>query len=146
LRPVGLLGLLMVCGCGSPLVYNEQVEGVVQIDGVPLTNVRVEFVPLVEGTKVPSSSAVTDQAGHYRLTCDNGKSGAVVGKHRVVLLQGRGGGRNPEDDAPAVKAPQPSNPPIPEVYTLAAKTPLEITVEKGKTTYDLKVSRNPPVR
>jgi hypothetical protein len=38
------------------------------------------------GTQGPRTQAVTDDSGHYRLRTDNGDAGAVVGKHRVCIL------------------------------------------------------------
>src|SRR5262245_42177646 len=88
-RSSGFLGLLVLAGCsGKNVVLNETVEGTVKIDGKPLAGVVVQFVPEGE-TRLPGSSGVTDERGHYTLTCENQRSGAVVGKHRVVLIRGR---------------------------------------------------------
>ena len=124
---LGLVAALAVfcAGCGPSWKINEQVEGTAKLDGVPLANVMVEFLPDL-GLKVqpPISRAVTDEKGHFVLECDNSKSGAVIGKHNVVVRAGRG-----EDDS------KKSN--IPAVYSLSAKTPLKIEVTADQHSYDL---------
>ncbi len=59
-----LLTLLTSIGCGQKTrPMNDMVEGIVKIDGTPLAQVSVEFIP-DEGPKAisPSSSAVTDHS------------------------------------------------------------------------------------
>jgi hypothetical protein len=136
--------LVAGAGCGSHVPQNESVEGTVKIDGTPLVAVLVEFVP--EGQeKLPLSSGFTDEQGHYRLKCENAKSGALVGKHRVLVLQGHGDAGLRSDDpqapqgvegAPAARAGK-RNPPVPSVYAMASKTPLLIEVTPDRHTYDL---------
>lgn len=63
------------------------VEGVVLKDGKPMDNMKVEFYPDREsGVIGPRSFGVTDAHGRFRLQTDAGENGAVVGKHRVVLV------------------------------------------------------------
>lgn len=75
-------------GCSSGPEFG-QVTGQVTVKGKPAAKVRVEFHPdAVAGTSGPSSTAETDADGRYTLTYpkDSGAgTGAVVGKHRVVL-------------------------------------------------------------
>jgi hypothetical protein len=130
---------LAIAGAGcspSEPVFNETVEGVVKLDGVPVPKVRVEFVPQkgAEGGKLPGSGAFTDDKGRYRLVCDNQKPGAVVGKHSVVVLQGR-----PD---PANGIPQQSFV-IPNAYTIASQTPLKLEVTADRHTYDLDLKSRP---
>lgn len=71
-----------LAGCGGGLQYAE-VEGTVTQNGKPLEKIQVEFHP--DGTG-PRSIAVTDAAGKYVLKSEgDGRDGAVVGPHRVVL-------------------------------------------------------------
>jgi hypothetical protein len=63
------------------------VEGVVLKNGKPMDNMKVEFYPDREsGVIGPRSFGVTDAHGRFRLQTDAGADGAVVGKHRVVLV------------------------------------------------------------
>jgi hypothetical protein len=127
--------LLAAVGCSGKArqwTYNDVVEGTVTLDGAPVANVLVQFVPNIDpSVQAPQSSGYTDQKGHYLLTCDNQHAGAVIGKHDVLVYPGRS-----EDPA---KRP----PPISKMYTMATSTPLHIDVTADKHTYDLTVKRNP---
>ena len=86
LRSIGfalpVTSILAFCGCGDGLNMVE-VEGTVTMEGKPLDQIRVEFWPLGEGLR---SVGVTDEAGRFSLTTDDGeRKGAVVGSHRIVL-------------------------------------------------------------
>src|SRR5437870_3164880 len=79
-----LLGVLGAVGCGGPHMID--VQGTVTLNGKPIHNVQVEFLPDPEqGTHGPRSEGVTDQEGRFLLTCDNGRTGAVPGTHRVLV-------------------------------------------------------------
>src|SRR2546423_12618151 len=81
---------VMILGCGPRFIVNETVEGTLKMEGKPVPNVRVEFLPQMGAEhSAPPSGGYTDSNGYYKLTCNNGKPGAVVAKHKVVLLQGR---------------------------------------------------------
>jgi hypothetical protein len=147
--PLGLLCFLLIVGCGKGgPALNDRVEGTVKLDGVPLANVSIEFVPDegIKGTS-PGSSAVSDEQGHYTLMCDNQKPGAVLGKHRVSVRQGRSEGRREPDDPqppPGKAGPaRKSGPTVPEVYRDVVHTPLRVDITKDQHTYDLTLSRNP---
>src|SRR5437899_202900 len=136
---VGFCALLAGTGCESGPKYelNDKVEGVVTIDGIPLPNVAVQFIPQGEsGTKkvalqAPLSQGQTDEKGHFDLICSD-KPGAVIGKHKVVILPGRGRG----DDRDAAVAPEGQAqagkriPPVPEQYKIAGTTPAAVEVTK----------------
>ena len=96
--------LLAGGGCGKHApALNESVEGTAKIDGTPLAGVTVHFVPDGQ-VSLPTSSGVTDEQGHFKLQCENGKPGALVGKHHVVVLQGRGDAGSRADDPQAPRA------------------------------------------
>ena len=134
--------LLLAClgsGCGSrPLPLNDKVEGVVRYEGVPLAGVRVDFLPESGyGRTAPSSTAMTDAEGRFELACADDKSGAVVARHRVTVVQGRRAGAGDERDAVVVG----QGFRLPAVYALAAQTPLRVTVTQGQHVYDLDLKR-----
>ena len=61
--------------------------GTLTIDGVGAANVMVRFVP--DGNEIDgnlSSSAVTDQEGHFRLVATDGRDGAIPGPGHVLLV------------------------------------------------------------
>jgi hypothetical protein len=78
------LGLLAAgCGGGPKLV---PVEGVVQINGKALGNIAIQFQPdALKGVQGPTSFASTDAEGKFRLRTFDGREGAVVGTHVVLL-------------------------------------------------------------
>jgi hypothetical protein len=134
-----LLPILVLVGCSRAPSYtqNESVEGTVTLDGQPVANVVVQFVPNIDPeVQAPMSSGSTDEKGHFRLTCDNKRPGAVVGKHNVVVLAGRAGAAD-EDEAKGGQRGKG----IPAVYGVAAKTPLKIEVTADRHTYDLPLTR-----
>jgi hypothetical protein len=141
-RSLALLLLAAGAGCagGKSWSYNEQVEGTVTFDGTPLANAVVQFVPDVDSTyQAPVSSGQTDAAGHFTLTCEGKKPGAVLGKHNVLVYQGRDAGRGNDEGAgeagPVRRAAR-----VPAAYTTPLQTPLKVEVTPDQHTYDLAVS------
>jgi hypothetical protein len=66
------------------------VSGVVKLDGMPMPDALVEFLPDPEqGTHGPRSSGITDAEGRFRLVRDDERGGAVVGFHRVIIQDTR---------------------------------------------------------
>jgi hypothetical protein len=81
---------------------------------------------------------MTDDSGHYRLVCDNGQPGAVVGFHKVVIIEsGRMTDRSDQGQQAAGGSRGTSKPAIPADYRTAAKTPVEREVRAGSSTIDL---------
>src|SRR5262249_42447577 len=110
-----------------------------------LRHVQVIFLPdEQQGTKGPRSTAITDEQGRFRLVCDNGQPGAVVGHHRVILFEsarlseqrGERGGERSAEAAPR-NPDAPKNPPLPQEYKTAAATPVQREVKPGAQTIDL---------
>jgi hypothetical protein len=80
-----LIGIITGCGTGKGRI--ALAEGSVTIDGKPAANIKVRFMPDAQsGQHSPSSSGVTDQEGRFKLRCDDGRQGAVPGKHMVALF------------------------------------------------------------
>ena len=82
------------CGGGPKVV---PVSGRVTLDGKPLANATIQFVPVAESDEKPlpsSSIGTTDADGSYSLVLNtNGNTkGAVVGKHKVIITLGAQGG------------------------------------------------------
>jgi hypothetical protein len=90
------------------------VEGVVTLDGRPLANVGVTFLP--EG-KGPLASGNTDAAGQFRVSTLRPGDGAPVGRHRVVLGAAEEGGTSAA---------------IPPAYGRPETTPLSVEVLPGQ--------------
>ena len=73
--------LLVVAGCGRSDL--SQVTGRVTLDGQPLPNAFVEFLPT--GSEGSTSSGRTNDRGEYRLMFSRDVSGASLGPHRVQI-------------------------------------------------------------
>ncbi|MEQ8638169.1 hypothetical protein [Gimesia maris] len=73
---------LTACG-GGGIAPPElgQVTGKVTLDGAPLTDASVTFMP----EKVRASSSMTDSEGKYDLVYIRDEKGAAIGPHKVVV-------------------------------------------------------------
>ena len=142
---------LAVCasGCGkAPPPMNDKVEGTVKVGGAPLVGVLVQFVPQGESGLL-SASAITDAQGHYEMQTGE-HPGAILGKHSVIVLVGRGNNaraNDPQaaqapDDANAAPAPAKGNPKIPPGYSDLQKPLLTVEVTADKhTDYDFDLGK-----
>ncbi len=118
----GVVLALLLSGCRSYKV--AAVSGRVTLDSQPLPSATVTFVPAAEGKDpLPSSVGVTDADGRYSLVLDDGSNsqGAVVGKHKVIIVTGAAGGS--AEGTPALHKQ------VPEQYNRKSK--LECDVPSG---------------
>jgi hypothetical protein len=146
-------------GCRGEQPYGV-VEGAVTLDGQPLTNVEVVFLPDPEkGTTGRRSVALADKEGRYRIASDTGRPGAPVGFHRVCIndmLAGPPGVAppvTPEDNAkgPAGTKEEAKEPThakrsrFPAAYSSTIATPFrDIEVKEGTQTINLELKRERP--
>jgi hypothetical protein len=93
MRRLPFLGVfLLAAGCSGGLAA---VSGTVTLDGQPAAGVSVTFQP-AEGTQ-GGSYATTDAQGRYTLKrVADDRSGAAVGKHKVVLSMSKQAAGNAE--------------------------------------------------
>jgi hypothetical protein len=80
--------ILTLSGCGGESAYETaRVLGKVTLNGQPLADARVLFEPepLANGVQGPGSQGMTDAQGRFELTTIDGKRGAVVGTHNVLI-------------------------------------------------------------
>src|SRR5262245_43879983 len=135
-----LAGLLVAAGCGGSS-GPVPVRGVVKLDGQPIANAAVIFVPQAPGGREAYGS--TDANGAFRLTTTKPDDGALPGKYKVVIQPpGPAGGSTPFDDpgkAPAAVPKTPTGPRIPVQYTVPGQTPLTQDVPpNGEVVFDLR--------
>jgi hypothetical protein len=128
------------CNSGPPFA---EVSGVVLLDGKPMPDAIVQFIPeLDKNTNGPTSSGNTDEEGRFRLKSDDkyGKDGAVVGFHRVVVQDTRS--IAPPRHLWADRMKRPATPPsrISNRYGEALKTPLRQEVKAGPQTITLELT------
>ena len=126
------IGAASGCGGKPGPQINDSVEGIVTMDSEPLGGVIISFVPETDGFgPAPGSNATTDDRGHFKLVLDDSRSGAVVGKHRVLLSRGR-----PADPRHRGEKETPSGfkdtRPVPAVYKPGSAARLQVTVMADK--------------
>jgi len=79
-----LATVVLVGGCGSKGPKLVPVIGTITQNGKPLADVRIEFSKVDTGA---TSFAETDSEGKFTLRHTHGKSGAELGKYRVLVFQ-----------------------------------------------------------
>jgi hypothetical protein len=152
----GLIGAalagLLAAGCARGPEF-VAVEGTVSLDGRPLPEVEVVFLPdSDEGNPGPRASAYTDQQGRYKLFCDQtDRPGTVAGPTRVCVVDitavvsladmpglwmpagphGRPAGRATTTTRKRSR--------VPPAYSSVARTPLRVVVTPGRPVLDFDV-------
>ena len=129
-------GLAVGAGCGGPTMLVGEVEGTVTVDGKPLAQIGVGFIPDAGRDNIgPSSNGRTDDAGRYKLQyvittrsnlTPDPADGAKVGWHKVVVY---------DHKMKAERLPPPGR--VADGYALVETTPLEFEVKPGKQTFDI---------
>jgi hypothetical protein len=118
----GMLILAVACsGCGESGPEIASVEGKVTLDGQPLPDAAVVFIP--ENGR--PAGARTDEQGNYVLNFTEGREGAIPGKNRVQISTARDPGET-ADGQPRPAVPEK----IPLIYN--ANSELEFTVKPGE--------------
>ncbi len=139
----GLL-LALVAGCGGevapPIV---PASGVVTLNGKPLPNAKVRFIPQVDQGSGYIAVGETDSEGRYEVKCQ-GQAGACACETIVTVSEGD----LPEDllgesaqRKLAVYLKSLKNRPIPRGYGSPVSTPFQITVTEGEEQYDFVLQR-----
>ncbi|HMC10301.1 MAG TPA: carboxypeptidase regulatory-like domain-containing protein [Pirellulaceae bacterium] len=80
---VGLAGSLLLAGCGGTRGDLARVRGNVKLDGQPLADALVEFIP--QGEKGVVSMGRTDSSGNYDVMATRTAAGASRGVNKVRI-------------------------------------------------------------
>ena len=135
-------------GCGPKRPAVEMVEGVVTLDGAPLSGATVGFSP-VGGDGLPAAG-MTDSSGKFRLSAAKGAvggAGTAVGEYVVTISKvesAEPAGPASTDDpnyGKGVAAPAPNEKPkvkfvVPEKYGDAKTSPFRAKVVTGMNAGD----------
>jgi hypothetical protein len=132
---LALLTAFAVAGCSNRPRLAE-VKGRVMLNGKPLANIMVEFIP--DGPTGPRSLGTTDESGHYTLLCDDKRPGALVGPNRVLLHDAAVFGDKFLGRKMEFVEAKPSR--IPRQYGDVTRTPLKKEVMPEPNTIDLDVT------
>lgn len=124
---------IAVAGCGKAGPQVQYVEGVVLLDGEPVADATVVFVPKAADGLVATGRSKAD--GHFTLTSVRGgkpNGGALAGEYAVTFVKAdydlKGTGKTRDDDMDGV----PLLHLIPPQYGDAEKSGLAATVKRGK--------------
>ncbi len=139
------LALLPLSGCGRDK-SSATVEGTLRLNGKPLENCLVTFLPESgQEESGPHSTGYTDQQGVYRLRFADQQEGVVVGRHRVTIqdlsvamgvVRRDHGTVDAEVEESGIAAPvRPSR--VSDGYASASRTPLTREVKLGHQVIDL---------
>jgi hypothetical protein len=143
---VGLGGLMSLAGCAHRLPPIVPAKGMVLLNGKPLPNASVTFVPMLEHFGANSNStALTDENGEFTLTCMyNNQPGAVVGTHVVLVTEPPVPDElRKEQDGRVIANYRAKfgNRPIPPEYSTVSQSPIKIEVKEGQTEYNIDLTR-----
>jgi hypothetical protein len=142
-RTISLLLALTLVGCGGG-ARTSPVEGVVLLDGKPLADASIQFVPQDKGR---DATGQTDKSGQFSMSTYEPRDGVLPGTYKVVVSPPTGVADTAQygsaDDAMAAtaktQAKKASGPPFPQQYSRADQTPLTQEIPaKGKLTLELK--------
>jgi hypothetical protein len=132
LLPAVLGGLLAMVGWGKPATV---AVGVVMLDGVPVDNAMLDFIP--ERRDARTGSAVTDGSGRYVATL-------AATAYRVTVRKQRRIGQSEKDLAKGGMQTDAYEDMLPAIHGDPATTPLRVELVEGRrTTADFKLSSKP---
>jgi hypothetical protein len=151
--------LVFFTGCsGSPTLDTEPVEGVVTLDGTPVSGATVMFVAVNEGQGM-SANGYTDENGIYRLTAVDTKGavaeaegGTLPGEYYVGVVKSETEAQMSAEEAykqgvklesssgsSAPKAPEVTHI-VPQKYNNPRQSGLKVTVQEGKNNIPIELS------
>ncbi len=141
---VVLAAVSFLVGCSKAPPKIVPVSGTVTLDGKPLANVEVRFIPTVPGLDGNMvGSAVTDDDGKYTLRLPGKtESSACACDCKITVNEGpipddiRGDQMAETNFLKNLK-----NRPIPKAFTRMADTPLAVSVTADQTDYPIELSR-----
>ena len=137
---------LALPGCSKSPPPIVAAGGVVLLNGQPLPNAQVQFIPMIQGFGAEYIAVgVTDEKGRFTLTC-NGQPGACACENRVTVTDApppektRGLSDSAQTEMTRYYAGL-KNRPIPPDYGSVAKTSIVIKVTPGQSDYTLELKR-----
>jgi hypothetical protein len=117
--------LLAAAGCGSgqkSIVALVPASGTVTIDGTPLAEAVVQFIPMGD-TKGQGGSALTDTEGTYKALTTFGEPGLPAGEYKVVISK--------RDSKGGAAVAGPESEVLPAAYSDRVKTTLKASIPAG---------------
>lgn len=122
------------CGKGSG-VETAPVSGVVTLNGQPLGQAKVSFMPATSDLNAPGSVGITDDQGKYSLkVVTTNESGAMVGKHRVRITAAQDSAAEDDDETLVFDEP------VPARYNSQSELEFDVTAS-GSTTANFELQK-----
>lgn len=153
---VGLAAVcLVVSGCGPKTLGVEYVEGVVTLDGEPVSGATVMFTPVTQGEGA-AATGITDEQGVYKLTAISvgdakgvPQAGTLAGEYYVGVTKTET--QEPMNEEEAYEkgiaykpTPPGTGPPpkyiVPQKYNNPKESGIKVTVESGNNDIPIKLS------
>ena len=142
--PMFFLFVPLLIGCqnsGAKFPPTEMVEGTILLDGAPVPKASITFIP--SGGDGEIASGFSDEQGKFAVSSQNGApgKGAKIGEYRVTVSQSE-----------ITYTPSPTDPEagtttakelLPAVYQNKEKTPLNVSIQKGKNIVKLELTKSP---
>jgi hypothetical protein len=139
---VPVIPLMSGCFGGSDVAELADVSGTVTLDGKPLTQASVTFLPVTdEGTESRPASGVTDEHGQYELQYSTTQAGARPGAYQVSISTFR----EPGEDWSGNEVPGAPET-VPSVYNSATTLTAEVKVDGPPIDFELKSDAGPVVQ
>lgn len=117
---------VLAFGCGAEVELGD-VEGTVTMDGKPLPDATIRFVPVNGGR---SALGRTDENGHYKMEYSATASGALVGPVRVEITTA-------EEVADAAGRSRMKPETVPAKYNTASELKVDVGSSDNKFDFDL---------
>jgi hypothetical protein len=148
------LGAVAITGCpGAPereVLDTEYVEGVVTLDGEPVAEATVTFIPVTDGQGC-SATGRTDASGTYKLTAvPTGEltaepgAGTLPGEYYVGVrkIEMAAGGEEEEEEEEELGEPGENEPTylVPKKYDIPTESGIQVTVKEGENDIPIELS------
>jgi hypothetical protein len=133
---------LAIAGCGgskADLPPVVPVSGTVTLDGKPLANAGIVFIPVGQ-TRGGTCSGATDDNGRYELTDRDGRKGTTVGEFKVTCNKWvMPDGKDFPRDSKVSPLESNARELLPPRYSNEAQTQLKATIPEGGKTVDFEL-------
>lgn len=126
--------LCLIVGCSETSPERGNVSGQVQLNGKPLPEGTIRFIP--EQSTPGAIAFARISAGAYRM---EGETAPVIGKYRVEIeAMGKTGEKEPAPDSPPGTLIEVERQYLPEKYN--ARTTLTAEIKSGSNQHDFKLA------
>ena len=143
---------VILVGCSSEVAAPKivPVSGTVTINGQPLNNAEVKFIPTIEGLVGHNAFGITNDKGEFTLEILGKGPGCCACECKVAINEGPNQALEERDETLSDEAMNAAlrfkrslkNRPIPTKYSLLSKTPFTFEVnEEGENKFELKLER-----